>query len=1030
MVRHTRCPILLIGFLLFVHTALAEQAGSIRGTAYDSDFDAPLTAAQVSIAETGETVVTSDEGNYVFGQVEPGNYTLVFSKNGYTRQVKADVVVSPGQMTEVNASLSGEFEEMEEFVVQDVRIGTGTEAALLDLRMESPSLLDSISADLMSQAGASDAAAALNLVSGATVQDGKYATIRGLPDRYVNSQMNGVRLPTADADKRAVQLDQFPSEVIESIQVSKTFTPDQQGDASGGAVNVVLKGVPDETTLKINVKTGWNTNVRDAGDKFLTYKGGGVNFWGIDDGTRDIPDDLNFTGPAGFSYGEAPMDYSWSITGGGKKVFDDYKIGGLGSFFYERDSSYFTNGIDDKYRIETPGGRVLPQYTADGSNGPDDTNWDPQNPGGEDFTTSLFDVTKSTQSVQWGGLGVIGYESEKTNLKLQYMYTRSAEDSVILAEDTRGKQFYFPGYDPADIESPANSSDGKFSAPYHRAQTLSYTERTTQTLQLSGHHVLPDLDFGVDNLFTLLEPELDWGISTNSASFYQPDKRLFGSRWTADSFSQSLYNLYANVYGFPDDQARDLATTNAQYWKMGDPSNVNVGNVQRIWKRITEESNQYNLNLKFPFEQWSGDEGYFKVGLFNDNLTREYRQESFANDGGNPLAGPEGPWTGYYWSDFYYMLPEYDQAGNIISAKNIDVNYDGKQNISAWYYMMDLPLFSSLNLIGGVRYEDTELSIKNTPDIETALLIVRNEDGFFVNSNYGIEDPDVSFKQQDVLPSIGFEFNPFDQVTFRGSYTETIARQTFKELSPIAQQEYLGGDVFVGNPNLKMSSLKNYDLRLDFTPYNGGLISASYFLKKIKDPIEYVQGATDFTFTTPVNFPEGRLSGFELEMRQQMGHFWDSLDGLSLGGNATFIDSEVTPSAEEYKTFSNTVFDPSNRPMRNAPEHLYNLFLTYDRPESGTNLALFYTVRGDTLIAGPGLAKGAFVPSVYETEYGTLNFSLAQKLGETWTLKFQAKNLLDPKIETVYRSQYLAGDVTKTSYTKGMDFSISLSAAF
>ena len=78
------------------------------------------------------------------------------------------------------------------------------------------------------------------LVPGTTIQDGKYAVVRGLPDRYVNSQMNGVRLPSADPDKRAVQLDQFPSEMIESVQVTKTFTPDQQADASGAwrALNV------------------------------------------------------------------------------------------------------------------------------------------------------------------------------------------------------------------------------------------------------------------------------------------------------------------------------------------------------------------------------------------------------------------------------------------------------------------------------------------------------------------------------------------------------------------------------------------------------------------------------------------------------------------------------------------------------------------------------------------------------------------------------------------------------------------------
>jgi hypothetical protein len=167
--------------------AAAQPSGSIRGIVYDQDFNAPLPAAQVLIAETGDKATGTDQGNYVLGQVPAGTYTLIFSKPGYTRQVQANVVVSAGQLTDVDAYLSGEFTEMEEFVAKDVEIGGGSEIGLLNLRMESPQLMDSISSDLMSRAGAGDAADALNLVAGATVQEGKFAVVRGLPDRYVNS---------------------------------------------------------------------------------------------------------------------------------------------------------------------------------------------------------------------------------------------------------------------------------------------------------------------------------------------------------------------------------------------------------------------------------------------------------------------------------------------------------------------------------------------------------------------------------------------------------------------------------------------------------------------------------------------------------------------------------------------------------------------------------------------------------------------------------------------------------------------------
>jgi outer membrane receptor protein involved in Fe transport len=981
-----------ICILLFpAAAAFAQQAGSIRGMVFDKDFDMPLAAAEVSIAETGAKVTASDEGNYLFSQVEPGRYTLVFSKEGYTRQVVANVVVSPGQMTDVNSSLTGEFTDMEEFVVQDFEIGGNSEAGLLNLRLESPAMMDSISADLMSRAGASDAAGALKLVTGASVQDDKYPVVRGLPDRYVNSQMNNVRLPSADPDKRAVQLDQFPSELIESIQVSKTFTPDQQGDASGGAVNVVLKGIPEESILKFKIGTKYKTNVN--GEDFLSYKDGGVDYWGKDDGGRDEQTQgIPWKGAVGVEKDDAPFMYDWQLTAGGKhELSDGVKVGGLANFYYKQDASSYDDGIDDKYLMTRSGDMV------------------PLRGGGDDYTTSLFDTQQSTDEVQWGGLGVLGLETERNQLKLLYMRTQVAEDKATLAEDTRGKEDGFPGYDPYDLDDPGNTQDNALVAPYLRNQTLEYTERKTETLQLSGKHTVPFPEIRIPKVITFLEPEIDWTVSKNSSELYRPDKRMFGSAWIP------AYIIPGNPrWGIP-------ASTNAPHYQPNKPeANYTMGNLQRIWKEVTDEDDQISLNGKLPFEQWSGDSGFFKIGYFKDKVDREYWQESYSNLRDQSMDS--GDWDDP-WSDSF---PEQDY--HPMYAADIDVDYDGEQEIEAWYYMLNVPLSSYFKIIGGTRYESTDMSISLDP--EPGATWVNPETRRVSELHPG--DADVDIQQKDVLPSIGFEFTPLDSLTFRASYSETIARQTFKELTPIQQMEYLGGDVFIGNPNLQMSSLKNYDLRVDYAPYAGSLISFSWFYKDITDPIEYTQrNATNVgTYTTPVNYPEGEIKGYEVEIRQQLGRFWNALEGLTVGANATFIDSEVTISKADQSQLEGFGFPESKRDMMNAPEYLYNLNLTYDIEKTGTRLGLFYTVQGDTLVTGAGSSGGGYAPAVYAKKYGTLNFSLSQKIGENWTLGFKAKNLTNPKIKTVYRSDYLDGDTTKTSYTKGIEYSISASYEF
>ncbi|MEM7518579.1 MAG: carboxypeptidase regulatory-like domain-containing protein, partial [Planctomycetota bacterium] len=340
-----------------------DSTGSVRGIVLDQDFGAPLPAAEVLIVETGQKAETSDQGNFVISDVPPGTYTLIFSKEGYLRSVKQEVQVAAGRLKEVDAQLAGDLTEMEEFVVEDViGLGGGTEVGLLNLRFENAAFLDSVSSELMSRAGASDAASALRLVSGATIQDGKFAVIRGLPDRYVSSQLNGLRLPSADENTRAVELDQFPSSVIESIQVSKTFTPDQQGDASGGAVDVRLRGIPEERIFQFKIGTSYNTNVAGR-NNFLSYEGGGLDPFGSDSGRRIQTENLggNWDGAVGVSERGAPVDWKGSLAFGDRVELDNgWTFGGLGSFFYERDSSYYDDGRIDDLIVEQPGQGLVP----------------------------------------------------------------------------------------------------------------------------------------------------------------------------------------------------------------------------------------------------------------------------------------------------------------------------------------------------------------------------------------------------------------------------------------------------------------------------------------------------------------------------------------------------------------------------------------------------------------------------------------------------------------------------------------------
>ena len=1037
--------------------AYAQDSGSIRGIITDREFDSPLGAAEVRIVQTGVSVMSTEQGNYVFSAVPAGSYTMIFSKVGYQRQVR-EVVLGSGQVLDINVFMSGDFTDMEEFVVQDLPLPTGSESDLLELRLQSPALLDAVGSELISRAGASDAAGALNLVAGATVQDGKYATVRGLPDRYVSTLLNGIRLPTADENKRAVQLDLFPSSVIESLQVTKSFMPYQQGDASGGSVDIILKSIPTENFFSFKAEYKYNSQVGNRND-FLTYDGGGINFFGNGSRPGAVPIEVppgepappaveyDFDGvPVGTSTGQIQPQYKWSVDFGGRHEFDNgLTVGGFATFFYDRDAAYFDNGINDSYWIDAPGGPLTPEISG----------FDGASAGiGNDFNTSLYDITEGVQSLLWGSLLTGGLEYEGHKITGSFMYTQDTTDTATLAEDTRGKVWFVetfypfipgvsrnaPPYDPntpwnyfqPDIQ-PGNSPDNQFAAPYLRTQTLNNAQRSMMVSNLSGNHEF-DLEglFEIDDVFTLTGLELDWGASYSKATLSE-DKTQFASKWAPG------YVDVIPIFGIEIIQP-------SAYYPFKPDANFTIGNLQYIYKDIDETSAQQTGNVKLSFEQWTEDEGYLQFGIFNDRVKRDYDQETYANFNDNagwgsstyPYIPPNGsahpgPWWDDYWSD---VFPEQGHPITDGGEQNPDIDYKGAQNIRAYYMMLDLPLFSGMNLVGGARYETTELSIINFPEEGAKWFPPADPnpggDPIFPGQPTRLNpgDADVDYNENRILPALALNYSPVDELTLRAAYSQTVARQTFKELSPILQQEFLGGPIFVGNPNLVMADLTNYDLRADWTPFVDSLVSLSWFYKSVENPIEYVQrGTPSFSYTTVENYPTGNLNGIEFALRQNLGSIYEPLRPITLGGNYTYIDSQVSVSDLDVQAFDVGGFDPvTSRRMTGAPEYLYNLYLTLDFEDTGTEFGLFYTAQGDTLVSGAGMSsENNFIPSVFSSPVGTLNLTFSQKFLDYFQFFFKVKNLTNPEIQTVYRTPDGA-EALHTSYTDGIDFSIGLRA--
>lgn len=261
-------------------------AGQIAGQVINSHTATEVISAQIVVQGTEIGGLSSIGGRYVIRGLSPGTYVLQIQHLGHAPKVVTDIVVSPGLTTQVDISLAPQAVAVEGIEVT-ATAERGNTAALMNQRQIAPAALDAIGREEMSRTPDGDAAEALKRVPGLTVIDGKYAYIRGLGERYSSTSLNGAPLASPVPDKRVIPLDMFPTDLLESVVTSKSYTPDQPGDHAGGHVELRTRSYPFEREFKVNISSGYNsaTTLQDG----LRYEGGRLDFLGFDDGSRALP---------------------------------------------------------------------------------------------------------------------------------------------------------------------------------------------------------------------------------------------------------------------------------------------------------------------------------------------------------------------------------------------------------------------------------------------------------------------------------------------------------------------------------------------------------------------------------------------------------------------------------------------------------------------------------------------------------------------------------------------------------------------
>lgn len=139
--------------------------------------------------------------------------------------------------------------------------------------------------------GDGDVASALRRVTGVSIADGKFVIVRGLNERYSSSTLNGSPLPSPEPLRRVAPLDLFPTSVLDSTLVQKTYSPELSAEFGGGSIDIRTKAVPDERFLDIGFSAGGDTET--SFQDGLLYDGSDTDYLTFDDGARDLPAGLS-----------------------------------------------------------------------------------------------------------------------------------------------------------------------------------------------------------------------------------------------------------------------------------------------------------------------------------------------------------------------------------------------------------------------------------------------------------------------------------------------------------------------------------------------------------------------------------------------------------------------------------------------------------------------------------------------------------------------------------------------------------------
>ncbi|WP_081210577.1 TonB-dependent receptor [Salegentibacter sediminis] len=697
-------------FCLFISLAQA-QTGKISGSIFDVEANDVMPFANVSLKGTNTGTTSDFEGDYSL-TVEPGTYTVVFSFVGYETVEVTEVLVKKGEVTSLNVEMKSSAGALDEVIITTTT-ARDTEASVLNMQRNAVNLSDGLSSQSFDKIGAGEVSSAVKTIPGVSVQGGKYVYVRGLGDRYTKSILNGMDVPGLDPDRNTLQMDIFPTNILDNVMVVKSLTADSPADFTGGMVNIITKDFPSREEYSVSLGATYNPSMHFNSD-FLQYEGGNTDFLGFDDGTRDRPVNRSQSFPRPFDNDAAltriterfnptlggtrkrnNMDFSLGFTAGnqydvGKK---NNKLGYFASLSYKNTSEYFEDFENNSW--------LKPRETSEFELRP----------------ARLLSGDVGKENALLSGLTGLAFKTKQSKYQLNLLHIQNGESTA------------------GNFQEEVLVSD----AIKVFRDNLEYTQRSITNALLSGKHTNKDASWTTE-----------WKISPSLSRVYDKDVRITAFE----------YNPGNNTYSIRPSSSESPT----RIWRNLEEVNL-AGKVD-----LTKRHQLFGRNASLKF---GGGYTYKQRDFTIDQyqiLIQGSISQNFEGDPNQVLA-PGNIWTpenqaGSYINGFYEPANTYD-AYNTNGSAYVSEEFNLTENLKAILGLrlekFDL-FYTGQNNLGDLILEDEHL-IDKTDLFPSANFIYSLNSDSNLRLSYSRSTARPSFKEA----SIAQIYDPLTNRTFIGN---------------------------------------------------------------------------------------------------------------------------------------------------------------------------------------------------------------------------------------------------------------------